>query len=113
MFAYSAEEFAKYRNIILLFAVLIQKSPCGSGFASPLTGVIEGSGSSQIIKLSNLFEKEIEKDKMRYNAEIGKARAFESAAFARIEGSIAKQRSQMEQISIVSSAGSSLLAMRG
>jgi hypothetical protein len=77
------------------------------------SGVVEGSGSSQLIKLSNLFEAEIEKDKMRYNAEIGKARAFESAAFARIEGSIAKQRSRMEQISIVSSAGSSLLSMRG
>ena len=50
---------------------------------------------------------------MQYNAEIGKARAFESAAFSRIEGSIAKQRSRMEQIRIASDAGTSLLAMRG
>jgi hypothetical protein len=74
---------------------------------------VQGSGSSQIITLSNLFEKEIERSKMQYNAEIGKARAFESAAFSRIEGSIAKQRSRMEQIRIASDAGTSLLAMRG
>jgi hypothetical protein len=77
------------------------------------SGVVQGSGSSQIITLSNLFEKEIERSKMQYNAEIGKARAFESAAFSRIEGSIAKQRSRMEQIRIASDAGTSLLAMRG
>jgi hypothetical protein len=77
------------------------------------SGVVQGSGSSQIITLSNLFEKEIERSKMEYNAEIGKARAFESAAFSRIEGSIAKQRSRMEQIKIASDAGTSLLAMRG
>ena len=77
------------------------------------SGVISGSGSSQIIMLSNLFEKEIEKSKRKYNAEIGKAQAFENAAFARIEGSIAKQRSRMEQIRIAGDAGTSLLAMRG
>ena len=77
------------------------------------SGVVEGSGSSQLIKLSNLFEAEIEKDKIRYNAEIGKAQAFESAAFSRIEGTIAKQRSITEQIRIASDAGTSLLLMRG
>ena len=75
------------------------------------SGVVQGSGSSQIITLSNLFEKEIERSKMRYNAEIGKARAFESAAFSRIEGNIAKQRSRIEQIRIASDAGTSLLLM--
>ena len=77
------------------------------------SGVVEGSGSSQLIKLSNLFQKEIEKSKMRYNAEIGKAQAFENAAFSRIEGSIARQRSRMEQIKIAGDAGASLLSMRG
>ena len=77
------------------------------------SGVVEGSGSSQLIKLSNLFQKEIEKSKMRYNADIGKAQAFENAAFSRIEGSIAKQRARMEQIKIAGDAGTSLLSMRG
>ena len=77
------------------------------------SGVVEGSGSSQLIKLSNLFQKEIEKSKMRYNAEIGKAQAFENAAFSRIEGTIAKQRARMEQIKIAGDAGTSLLAMKG
>jgi len=60
-----------------------------------------------------MIEKEIERSKMEYNAEIGKAQAFENAAFSRIEGSIAKQRARMEQIKIAGDAGTSLLAMRG
>ena len=73
----------------------------------------EFSGTAKLIKLSNLYNAEIEKDIMRYNAEVGKARAFEEASFARIEGSLAKQRSRMEQIRIASQAGTSLLTMTG
>jgi hypothetical protein len=40
---------------------------------------------------------------MKYNTEIGQARAFEEASFARIEGTLAKQRSRMEQFQIASS----------
>jgi hypothetical protein len=50
---------------------------------------------------------------MRYNAEVGQARAFEEASFARIEGTLAKQRSRMEQFQIASQAGTSLLTMTG
>ena len=73
----------------------------------------EFSGTAKLIKLSNLYNAEIEKDIMRYNTEIGQARAFEEASFARIEGTLAKERSRMEQIRIASQAGTSLLTMAG
>ena len=73
----------------------------------------EFSGTAKLIKLSNLYNAEIERDIMRYNTEIGQARAFEEASFARIEGTLAKQRSRMEQFQIASQAGTSLLTMTG
>ena len=73
----------------------------------------EFSGTAKLIKLSNLYNAEIEKDIMKYNTEIGQARAFEEASFARIEGTLAKQRATMEQIKIASQAGTSLLTMQG
>ena len=77
------------------------------------SGAVVGTGTAKLIKLSNLYNAEIEKDIMRYNTEVGQARAFEEASFARIEGTLAKQRSRMEQFQIASSAGTSLLTMTG
>ena len=73
----------------------------------------EFSGTAKLIKLSNLYNAEIERDIMRYNTEIGQARAFEEASFARIEGTLARQRATMEQIQIASQAWTSLLTMTG
>ena len=73
----------------------------------------EFSGTAKLIKLSNLYNAEIERDIMKYNTQIGQARAFEEASFARIEGTLAKQRAKMEQFKIVSQTGTSLLTMRG
>ncbi len=73
----------------------------------------EFSGTAKLIKLSNLTNAELERDIMRYNTEIGQARAFEEASFARIEGTLAKQRATMEQIKIASDVGTSLLRMSG
>ena len=73
----------------------------------------EFSGTAKLIKLSNLYNAEIERDIMKYNTQIGQARAFEEASFARIEGTLAKQRSRMEQFQIASSTGTSLLTMTG
>ena len=73
----------------------------------------EFSGTAKLIKLSNSYNAEIERDIMKYNTQIGQARAFEEASFARIEGTLAKQRAKMEQFKIVSQTGTSLLTMRG
>ena len=56
------------------------------------------SGTARNIALSNLYEAEVEKDIARYNTEIGKARKFEEANFARISGEVAKQQARLAQI---------------
>ena len=77
------------------------------------SGVQTDSGTAANIKLSNLYEKELETEMMKYNTEIGKARKFEEANFARISGQMARMNARMQQIQIASSAGSSLLTMKG
>ena len=71
------------------------------------------SGTAANIKLSNLYEKELEIQMMKYNTEIGKAQKLEEANFARINGEMARMNAKMQQIQIASSAGSSLLTMTG
>ena len=77
------------------------------------SGVDMDSGTAANIKLSNLYEKELETQMMEYNTEIGKARKFEEANFARISGQMARMNARMQQIQIASSVGSSLLTMTG
>jgi len=77
------------------------------------SGVVMDSGTAANIKLSNLYEKELEIQMMKYNTEIGKAQKLEEANFARINGEMARMNAKMQQIQIASSAGSSLLTMTG
>ena len=76
------------------------------------SGVTEG-GTAQRIKMANLNNAELEREKMKYDAEIGKSRAFEEANFARIEGSIARQESRIAALRTATSTGTSLLTMMG
>ena len=69
------------------------------------------SGTARNIALSNLYEAEVEKDIARYNAEIGKARRFEEANFARIQGQVARQQAKLAQLGTLTSVGTSLLTM--
>lgn len=71
----------------------------------------EFSGTARNIALSNLYEAEIEKDIRRYNTEIGKARKFEEANFARISGEVARQQSKLAQLQTLTNVGTSLLTM--
>jgi len=77
------------------------------------SGVQTNSGTAANIKLSNLYEKELEIQMMKYNTEIGKAEKLEEANFARINGEMARMNARMQQIQIASSVGSSLLTMTG
>ena len=79
--------------------------------ATGKSGAVIGSGTAQNIKISTLFNAEVDKDIANYNNEIAKARNIEEANLSRIKGQIAKQRAKMEQIKIVSDVGTSLLAM--
>jgi len=76
------------------------------------SGVTQG-GSAANVRLSNLYEAELEKDKMRYDTEIGKARAFEDANFSRIKGQMARQEARIAQLRTATTTGTSLLQMKG
>ena len=75
------------------------------------SGVQTNSGTAANIKLSNLHEKELEIQMMKYNTEIGKATKLEEANFARINGEVAKMNARMQQLQIASSVGASLLTI--
>jgi hypothetical protein len=77
------------------------------------SGAVIGTGTAQNIKLSTLYTAEADKKIATYNNEIAKSRNLEEANFSRIRGQMARQRAKMEQISIASNVGSSLLTMRG
>ena len=77
------------------------------------SGAVIGTGTSQRIKLSTLYTAEVDKGIAKYNNEIAKSRNLEEANCSRIRGQMARQRAKMEQIQIVSSAGSTLLTMKG
>ena len=74
------------------------------------SGVTQG-GTAARIRLANLHEAELTREKMKYDTEIGKSRAFEEANFARIKGDIARQESKIAQLRTVSETGTSLLTM--
>lgn len=81
--------------------------------ATASSGAVVGSGTAENIRISTLYDAEVDKDIANYNNEIAKARNLEEANLSRIQGQIAKQRARMEQIKIVSDAGTSLLQMQG
>ena len=83
----------------------------GSQVVQTLKSGAEFSGSARNIQLSNLYEAEVEKDISRYNTEIGKARKFEEANFARISGEVARQQARLAQLGTLTTAGTSLLTM--
>ena len=76
------------------------------------SGVTQG-GTAQRIRLANLYEAEITKNKMKYNTEIGKSQALEQANFARIQGQVARQEAKVAQLTTLTKTGTSLLAMQG
>ena len=76
------------------------------------SGVTQG-GTAMRIRIANLEQAELEKEKIKYNAEIGKSRAFEEANFARIKGDVARQEARIAQLGTISSTGTSLLTMMG
>ena len=76
------------------------------------SGVTQG-GTASRIRLANLTQAEIEKNQMKYDTEIGKARAFETANFSRIQGQIAKREGDIAAMKTLTSTGTSLLTMQG
>ena len=83
----------------------------GSQVVQTLKSGADFSGSARNIKLSNLYEAEVEKDIARYNTEIGISRKFEEANFARISGEVARQQARLAQLGTLTQTGTSLLTM--
>jgi len=83
----------------------------GSQVVNTLKSGAEFSGTARNIRLSNLYEAEVEKDIAKYNTEIGKARKFEEANFARIQGNIARQQARLAQIQTIANTTTSILGM--
>jgi hypothetical protein len=73
----------------------------------------ELSGTYFKILKSNEREKILQDNIIRYNASIGKARAYERANFATISGQVAKQQAKLAQIGTLTQTGTSLLTMGG
>jgi len=71
----------------------------------------ELSGTYFKILKSNEREKILQDNIIRYNASIGKARAYERANFATISGQVAKQQARLAQIGTLTQTGTSLLTM--
>lgn len=74
---------------------------------------VEKSGTALRIARQNAEQAEKQKQIMTYNSKIKQNQKIEEANFTRIQGTIAKQQSKFQQISLVSSFGSSLLASQG
>ena len=73
----------------------------------------ELSGTALKILRSNAEQAEIQKDVMEYNAKVEESRKLEEANFARISGTMARNRARMQALGYIASAGSSLLTNFG
>ena len=73
----------------------------------------ELSGSALYVLRSNTEEAEKQKNVIEYNSKVEQNRKLEEANFARIQGTMAKNRSRMQALGYIASAGSSLLTNFG
>ena len=69
------------------------------------------SGTGLKILRSNAEQAEIEKDVMDYNSKVAQSQKIESANFARIQGSIARQQARLAQIATIAGTTTSILGM--
>ena len=69
----------------------------------------ELSGSGLRILRQNAEQAEIEKDIIEYNANINKARKYEEANFARMQGVVARNQARSAEFGYYAQAGTSLL----
>ena len=77
------------------------------------SGVVQGSGTAYRIEQANALEAELQKNVIKYNANVSAARRMEEANFARISGEVARQSARLAQIGTLTQTGTSLLSMSG
>ena len=71
------------------------------------------SGTGLRILQQNAEQAALEKEIIEYNAKVGKARKFEEAQFARIEGQVARNQAKAQELGYYAQAGTSLLKTFG
>lgn len=71
------------------------------------------SGTGLRILQQNAQQAALEKEVIEYNAAVGKARKFEEAQFARIQGQVARNQAKSAEIGYYAQAGTSLLKTFG
>ena len=74
--------------------------------------MVGNEGTAARIALSNLYEAEVQRNTIRYNAQVAAAQKLEEANFARISGSLARASGRQQAIGYLAGAGSSLLTMK-
>jgi multidrug resistance efflux pump len=62
------------------------------------SGVVQGSGSAYRIEEANSIEAQLQRNVIKYNANVNSSRRMEEANFARIQGQVARQQARLEQI---------------
>ena len=73
----------------------------------------ELSGTGLKILRSNAEEAEIQRNVINYNSKVEQSRKLEEAKFATISGAMARNRSRMQALGYIASAGTSLLTNFG
>lgn len=71
------------------------------------------SGSGLRILRRNAEQAEVEKNVITYDAQIGKARKFEEANFARMQGNLARMQAKQAEVGYYAKAGESLMKQYG
>jgi hypothetical protein len=77
------------------------------------SGVVQGSGSAYRIEEANSIEAQLQRNVIKYNANVNSSRRMEEANFARIQGQVARQQARLDQIGTLTKTGTSLLSMGG
>ena len=85
----------------------------GSTKTNILKSGVELSGTALKILRSNAEQAEIQKDVMEFNSKVAESKKLEEANFARIEGTMARNRSRMAALGYLAKGGSSLLTSFG
>jgi hypothetical protein len=75
------------------------------------SGVVQGSGSAYRIEEANSIEAQLQRNVIKYNANVNSSRRMEEANFARIQGQVARQQARLAQIGTLTQTGTSLLTM--
>ena len=76
------------------------------------SGVVQGSGSARRIEEANSIEAQLQRNVIKYNANVNSYRRMEEANFARIQGQVARQQARLDQIGTLTKTGTSLLTIR-